>query len=617
LQVIATAGLAAARAVVSTLLALVIALAAAGAGSRPAEAHAFLVRTAPAAGERLGGSPSVIQLQFSEPVASLQGWDLRSRDGARVAIERPEMARGGIVAEAYVPPLGVGVYLVSWQVVAAVGHLSVGEFAFAVGAAGGLVPSPTASAGQLPPWPATLAHLLFIGGLLLALGGLAAELVVLTAEARGRLGRLPLSLPLSASAAGGVGQLVWLLASSRSLSNLVTERPGLVALVELGAVTYALWLLPVRRLRPLIAVPLLVALVAAAVAGHPGGFDPLWAPFANLVHLAAVSLWLGGLAALVVLALRVPDSRLLVAAVGRYARFAPPAAAVAVAGGAVVALAELTSPADLVATAYGQVLALKALTVGGALALALAGRRLLRRIAPAAGALALSRLVRVEAGALVVVVGLAALLANLPTPRAAAGGPDLLGEPLPQDAAYAATLAGNLAVYLVATSDQLQVRVVEPTGPSASGPGLALSGRLPGGGQVTFFPRQCGGGCLATSFRWPAGTTAISVTAEPARPWHGGTAQVQVPWPPAPEDPALADAVARAMRALPTVAFSEHVTSGPGTGATDQASMTGEQFLAQELYVGGGSSGVRSWPSTSGSRVLTLFVPGRTSGIRW
>ena len=52
------------------------------------------------------------------------------------------------------------------------------------------------------------------------------------------------------------------------------------------------------------------------------------------------------------------------------------------------------------------------------------------------------------------VVGLAAQLAGLPTPGAAPGGPDLLGEPILQNAVYTAALAGNLAVYLAAASDQ-------------------------------------------------------------------------------------------------------------------------------------------------------------------
>jgi len=83
-----------------------------------------------------------------------------------------------------------------------------------------------------------------------------------------------------------------------------------------------------------------------------------------------------------------------------------------------------------------------------------------------------------------------------------------------------------------------------------------------------------------------------------------------MPWPPEPEDPALVDAVVRAMRGVLTVAFSEHVSSGPGTGAAYQASMTGEQFVGQELYAAGGASGVRPWPGATGSRGLTFFVPG-------
>jgi len=63
-----TAGLITAGAAASTPVALVIALAAAGAGSRPAKAHGLLVRTAPTAGESRSGRPSLVEMQsWTEP----------------------------------------------------------------------------------------------------------------------------------------------------------------------------------------------------------------------------------------------------------------------------------------------------------------------------------------------------------------------------------------------------------------------------------------------------------------------------------------------------------------------------------------------------------------------
>lgn len=99
-----------------------------------ASAHAFLVRTTPRPGERLGTSPPAVVLDFSEPIVSGSARiTVRTSDGVAVALGPPGERRGGAQVWAPLPPLDDAIYRVGWQVLADDGHASAGEFAFAVG----------------------------------------------------------------------------------------------------------------------------------------------------------------------------------------------------------------------------------------------------------------------------------------------------------------------------------------------------------------------------------------------------------------------------------------------------------------------------------------------------
>ena len=546
--------------------------------AHPVAAHAFLVKTSPAQGERLGTSPANLQLQFSEPVAQQSLITLRSAAGAHLALGPVRALQGGYVAETDVPPLSAGVYLVSWQVVALDGHFSVGEFAFGVGSGGGPLPAASSEAGIANPWPTGL-HLIFVLGLLTGFGVLLAERL-LAVPADGPF-RSPVGWLLALGLVGAMGQLGWQIVNESgplTVAVVLRQRSLVLGGVEVLAVGYGLWLLALPGTRRLAVLPLGLAVVAASLAGHPGSFDPPWAAIANVAHLGAISLWLGGLVYLALLATR--RRGLLAAGLARYTRIALVASLAAVLTGLVVALGELASPLDLVQSWYGRVLDLKVLVVGTALVLALAARRRTGRVSTKLAAGGVSRLIHSEAAVLLVAVAVASVMANLPAPRSLGTASNLLGAPLPQDGSYQATLAGNLAVYLIAAPGQLQLRVLTPDGIGADGTKIGIVGRAPDGRDFSFFPRGCGPGCVSTGFDWPSGITTISVQASAPR-WTGGTATLDMQWPPPPTGEAALDNVLTTMRSQPKVDFDEHVTSGPGASASSTASMTGEQFVAQ------------------------------------
>ena len=575
----------------------------------PVQAHAFLIRTSPAQGERLASSPSNLQLQFSEAAAAQVDVSMQSAGGAQVDLGPRRVSSQGLVAQYDVPPLADGIYLVSWRVVALDGHLSVGEFAFGVGSSIGEIPSATGATGSTSSWPATAAHLLFIVTLLTAFGGLLAQRFLGVAGNATQV-MFPVGWLLPASLVGALAQVALEFGDLHVVvtASLIFQQRALgFGLLEIAGVAYGWWLLGLSGTRRLAIAPLSVTVVAAGLAGHPGSFDPWWGAIASLAHLFAISVWLGGLLYVGLLSFR--HRNLLLGTLRRYSRVALWAAVAAAGSGLVVAFAELSNPGDLITTWYGRVLDAKIAVVATALLLALVARQRLSRLSPGSNASNLSRLVRVEGVTLVAATMIASVLATLPAPSGLRPVTDLLGAPFPEDGYYQAGLAGNLAVYLTVTPTQLQVRVVTPSGTQADGSRIDITGRAPDGTTVSFFPRSCGPGCVSTAFDWVLGATTVWVEAA-APGWRGGQVVFTVDWPPPPAGQTALDQVVATMRHVSKVDFVERVTSGPGSQASTTNSMTGEGFVAQELYAAGGSTGVHAMPTADGGQVITLFLQG-------
>lgn len=594
----------------------------------PAAAHPFLVRTVPRANERLSAGPEAITLQFSEPIVGGERVALLTIDGQTVPVSPPGRLPGGAGFAVALPPLGAAVYLVSWQGLGRDGDLAAGEFAFAVGSAPAL---PTASAaGAAVAWPNVVASWLFLGGLTLALGGLASEAVVWGPLARRHglvvpgapvgpsllLSLLGAALVLALIAAAGAGGGLAAGLDPRTWAAALGTRPGLLATLSAGLVAYALWLVALPRLRRWALLPLAGAVAAAAWRGHSGVSAEAglwWAAPANALHLAAAGLWLGALAhlALVVWQRRSGGQEpLLGEAARRYAGLALLVVPPLLVAGLATALAEVTAPAELLATPYGRVLLLKLLLVLAALALALAARRRALRPALARKLRPLRRLVAVEALTLAGVVGATAALVNLPTPRATVAEAGSFGPPpLSGPVVRTAALAGQFAVHLAAADGQLELRAIPPSEQLAPGTRVELAGRSPTGAQLSLYPRACGPGCLTMGFAWPEGTSRFSATVwAPDRP--GGAVELELPWPPGSEASALLGRVIETMRAQPAVRFTERVSSGPGAEAGPYPiAMSGAYFIERELYVASGADDVRLVPGDAETRSIVLFLP--------
>jgi copper transport protein len=181
-----------------------------------------------------------------------------------------------------------------------------------------------------------------------------------------------------------------------------------------GATGLALAEPPVPR-RAALLVPAVALIVLAPLGGHAAGHSPDAALAVG--HVAAVSLWLGALATLLIAAsagqsLPAIERVALVAAAGeRVARIAPLAVAAVVATGVAQAAFQLHGPGDLVAIAWGRLLLAKMLLLALMLAWAARNRRALDQ-----DALSVARGVGSELALAAVAVLAAAVLAGAAPP---------------------------------------------------------------------------------------------------------------------------------------------------------------------------------------------------------
>lgn len=581
-----------------------------------AGAHSFLIRSTPQAGARLASSPSGLVLYFSEPyVRSSERVSIRHADGGDLKLS-PATGSGTVVRQP-LPARLKGAFVVSWRVLSDDGHLSVGEFAFAVGA-GGALPVPKASSARTP-WSQVVASWLFFVGLALALGGLASERFVWRTSAR----RAPIFVGLVLAALGALGELV-LIAGGRvgggfraglswgALTEGIQTRPESLTLVVLVAIAAAAALVADPRTRVLALAPLLAAAAVTALRGHSGTSGHWWAVVADAIHLIGAALWVGALLYLVLVVARSGDrGAALGEGIHRYSRLALPTVVLILVSGVLTALAEFGSVGELLDTSYGRTLVVKSGLVVVALLFAASARRWALSQNPRIRLPLLRRLTAGETVTLLGVLAAVALLVNLAPPRSSAARqlPDLGPPPLSGPAVRLADLAGQLVVGLAATERELQFTVVQPSDQFGSSVKLSAEAERPGRPDADLYPRPCGDGCFSIRFRLPTGTTVVQATVS-AEEWDGGKVRFEIPSPVPPEQPALLRRVSRAMRAVPNLELTETVRSGPSSAAQPaRYTLTGKAFMATELY-GSGAVDVRPISNADGLTVLTFALPG-------
>jgi copper transport protein len=459
------------------------------------------------------------------------------------------------------PGLGRGSYTVSWRVVSNDGHLIAGVLAFAVGA-GSPKPVPTLSAGGGASGWAIVFRFFFLAGVLVA-GGAALTGRVLLEPERRRLETAVVAAGLALVAAGAFALLAIEPAADATRFGRVTETAGILALVGVGAALASLLLPAVAIVASAIGA---LEIAAPTLAGH--ALDPRHLrgliALADVVHVAAAAVWIGGLV-------------LLVASRGRRARERFPAiaiAAVAVLGAAAIprAIAAFPTLASVVHTSYGQAVLVKTGLLATVLVIAWANRR---RIANAGLAAELVLL-----GGLIVAI---AVLTDLRPPQRAAAARAIPAPPAPPPA-DAVVLAGeddDVAVGLAASprgrNVAIRVTALGQDGKGIDGLSVHIAGRE---------GRACGPGCYAATIPLPAPPRRVGVTLSGRRA-RRATVPFVLPrrWP-APAAAALVTRADRVFRSLRTLVIHERLASNARNAITTTYRVAAPNRLAYSIVNG-------------------------------
>jgi copper transport protein len=406
----------------------------------PASALATLQLSTPSNGSRVEKAPPRVVLQFSESVeVSLGGIRVFDTSGKRVdhgTITHPNGV-GARVAIA-LPKLKDGGYVVTWRVISADSHPVQGAFTFTIGDAApakasevaGLLGSSGGSRAVGVVYGVSRA--LAFAAMLVLLGGLAFVVLVWPAgAAQRRVRRLAVAslvvlaltsvtnLLLQGGYAAGLslGETV----SGSVLSDVVRTRFGHVYVARSVLLVLAAVLVFVLARRDRLPswwrwAGLVVGVGIAAtpgLAGHASiGSNEPYAFIADVVHVGAAAVWLGGLVVLLVAVLPTVGFEESTAVVRGFSRNAFAAVVVIVVTGVFQAWRQIGSLDALKSTDYGKLVVVKTLLVAAVLCIAVASRNVVQKRWAPNNVGMLRRTVSIEAVIAVGVLAVTSLLVN-------------------------------------------------------------------------------------------------------------------------------------------------------------------------------------------------------------
>ncbi|GAB3645323.1 copper resistance protein CopC [Glycomyces tarimensis] len=362
----------------------------------PANAHALATGTDPASDEVLDSPPGEVVVEFNEPVTPVD---------AATGVVAPDGDRAdtGIVETGDDTTVVIGLdaqqegtYLVGYRVVSHDGHPVSGTFTFSVGTETE-PPSADALAAETDPLVQGLLYAergVGYAGLALALG----TGVLLAVGARPRhFGARLVAVGLSAVAISAVAGIVLQAAyesgvavsalDAAALQSVMESNVGLAALLRLLVVLLAMPLLRALITTDRPGTPALAGLAGVGLAltatwplaGHPMATEPVVAAFAaDWLHAAAGLTWAGGVAALLVLAIK-SEGEVPPRAREFWVALVPWLMAVIIVAGLSSALLHIDSFEALTDTTYGRLVVLKAAILVVIVAVGLGTRRALLR----------------------------------------------------------------------------------------------------------------------------------------------------------------------------------------------------------------------------------------------
>jgi len=598
---------------------------AAAAAAPPAWAHARIVSTTPGDGAVLASAPSRVTIRFDDTVRVLGGTTVVANSDKRPVTAGKPSASGRVVT---IPlrKLRDGDYTVRWSALSNDGHTVDGVFAFAVGA-GRAPPSAALTAGGTNLTRSVISRWFFFAGLLVAVGVVAlfvplAWRPALRAAGAGQdEGALwPLAFVGFFLAFLGAASLIPHHNPGTTRFGLAYEVGGIVAIV--GATLSAIALVD-RRLGRGAFLCALALLPIPSVAGHAldrGQWPRPLNVVADILHVGAAAIWIGGLLALAIGLPRAARklsaeqrARFTAALVPRLSAIALVSVAVIAVTGLIRALSELSAVSQLWGSGYGRALVVK---TGLLVLLVSLGWINRSRLVPRLRLEALRRNVAVElvllAGLVIAVAFLTDLAPGRQLARAVVSpqAPQPIADP-PPGATVLAGESGDRAVGLaILPGGNLQATVL---GPDDNGvDGLSVAFRA-GGRTVGATP--CGSGCYRAGGRIDARRVTVLL--------GSSAVAFAIPGRTQPASPLVAEA-RRAFAGLRSLVIHERLASSPRDKITTTFRIVAPDRLTYVTSAGARAVviGAQRWDADGKGPLVRsaqtpLQLPGAEWGPRW
>lgn len=444
-----------------------------------ASAHAILDSSSPASSSVLSESPKEIRLDFNEKVEATLG-EIRLFNSQQKEVKIGSLARSSsdaTVVTASLPTLDNGVYVVVWRVVSADGHPATGAFPFEIGESTSgtadvllskVLAGIDSSSSLNKPMAFVrllgfLAVIVLIGFMSLTWGsGLldlpSASRIMKTATiglAGSSIGILLLQGPvLEGSSWGSIFDM-------SLIADVVQQRLGIALLIRLVCVVawgLAIILLPLRSRawwQNMVVITSLVTVGTFSSSGHASAASlPLLFIAIDVVHLTAISMWVGALVCMALLAKKNDVSVLAV----RFSRMATWTMPITVVTGVVQGVHLLGGISGITDSSYGKYLIAKTALVVLIVTFGAAGRRRLSQ----GSASSIGGLIKWESALVVLVLAVTSFLV--------ASSPNTASS---QSASFSATLVqGGIVADLLVTPTRVgpsEVHVIlTPPGGSLS-----------------------------------------------------------------------------------------------------------------------------------------------------
>jgi copper transport protein len=404
--------------------------------------HATLRHASPSYQSRANVAPQQVVLRFDQTVQIIpHSIEVLAVDGRRLS-GTPSFGASHRVVRATITGLVRGGYTVRWRVLSSDGHVGSGVYTFGYRSA---APPPTAAYGASgPTWADDFARWGLFVSLALLLGTLGMRVLVLREPLPERLSkRLYLLSGLGAFAAIDVGIAAFVLRAEDALqlpfvdlmygdlSPIATKTRFGVAFVAMtlgfalvGALVFLSWLLDRPKLLwPAFGIALGFA-SGLSLSGHSAVEPNSWwfSQLADFLHLAAASLWAGGLVALAFAVWPLAPELRRSAFLG-FSKLATVLVGLLVVAGTYLTIQRLPAVHDLWSASYGRVLLVKLAVVSVALTWGAAHHFLVRpRLERGDAPRGLRRsLIGEMSVALGVLLAAAILVNSAPPPRPATG----------------------------------------------------------------------------------------------------------------------------------------------------------------------------------------------------